>query len=91
MESITVLLAEDHAVVREATAQIVDHQADMRVVGQAGNGEEAVRLARQLRPDVVVMDIAMPRLNGLEAMSRTPPTSPGDRTASSLGYPRPAE
>ena len=70
MEPITVLLAEDHAVVREATAEIVDHQSDMRVVGQAGTGEEAVRLARQLRPDVVVMDIAMPHLDGLEATSR---------------------
>jgi DNA-binding NarL/FixJ family response regulator len=70
MEPITVLLAEDHAVVREATAEVVDHQSDMRVVGQAGTGEEAVRLARQLRPDVVVMDIAMPQLDGLEATSR---------------------
>jgi DNA-binding NarL/FixJ family response regulator len=64
---ITVLLAEDHAVVREATAEIVDHQPDMRVVGQAGTGEEAVALARALQPDVVVMDISMPRLSGLEA------------------------
>ncbi|MGD8967964.1 MAG: response regulator transcription factor [Anaerolineae bacterium] len=70
MEPITVLLAEDHAVVREATAEIVDYQSDMRVVGQAGTGEEAVRLARQLRPDVVVMDIAMPHVNGLDATSR---------------------
>jgi DNA-binding NarL/FixJ family response regulator len=70
MEPITVLLAEDHAVVREATAEVIDHQPDMCVVGQAGTGEEAVRLARQLRPDVVVMDIAMPHLNGLEATCR---------------------
>ncbi|MGD2147147.1 MAG: response regulator transcription factor [Anaerolineae bacterium] len=70
MEPITVLLAEDHAVVREATAEIVDHQSDMRVVGQAGTGDEAVQLARRLRPDVVVMDIAMPHLDGLEATSR---------------------
>jgi len=67
MDVITVLLAEDHAVVREATAEVVDHQPDMRVVGQAGTGEEAVALARALQPDVVVMDIAMPRLSGLEA------------------------
>ncbi len=64
---INVLLAEDHAVVREATAEVVDHQPDMRVVGQAGTGEEAVAMAKALQPDVVVMDIAMPRLNGLEA------------------------
>jgi DNA-binding NarL/FixJ family response regulator len=79
MDAITVLLAEDHAVVREATAEIVDHQPDMRVVGQAGTGEEAVRLARQLRPDVVVMDIAMPHLNGLEATSRIASECPQSR------------
>lgn len=64
---IRVLLADDHAVLREATAELVDHQPDMVVVGQAGTGEETMRLARQLRPDVVVMDIAMPRGSGLEA------------------------
>lgn len=67
MEAITVLLAEDHAVVRQATAEVIDHQPDMQVVGQVGTGTEAVSLARQLRPDVVVMDIAMPHLSGLEA------------------------
>ncbi len=64
---IRVLLADDHAVLREAMAELVDHQPDMVVVGQAGSGEETVHLARQLRPDVVVMDIAMPRGNGLVA------------------------
>jgi DNA-binding NarL/FixJ family response regulator len=79
MKAIAVLLAEDHAVVREATAEIVDHQPDMRVVGQAGTGEEAVRLAHQLQPDVVVMDIAMPHLNGLEATSRITAECPHSR------------
>jgi DNA-binding NarL/FixJ family response regulator len=64
---IRVLLADDHAVLREATAELVDHQPDMVVVGQAGTGQDTLRLVRQLRPDVVVMDIAMPRGNGLEA------------------------
>ncbi|MGD1994420.1 MAG: response regulator transcription factor [Anaerolineae bacterium] len=64
---IRVLLAEDHVVLREATAELIDHQPDMCVVGQAGTGQETVALARELRPDVVVMDIAMPRLNGLTA------------------------
>jgi DNA-binding NarL/FixJ family response regulator len=67
---ITIVLAEDHAVVREATAEVVNHQPDMRVVGQAGTGEETVALARETRPDVVIMDIAMPRLDGLEATRR---------------------
>jgi DNA-binding NarL/FixJ family response regulator len=67
---IRVLLADDHAVLREATAELVDHQPDMAVVGQAGTGEDTVRLARQLRPDVIVMDIAMPRGSGLAATRR---------------------
>lgn len=70
MDAIRVLLAEDHAVVRQATAEVIDHQPDMQVVGQAGTGREAVELARVLHPDVVVMDIAMPHLDGLEATRR---------------------
>jgi DNA-binding NarL/FixJ family response regulator len=70
MGTIRVLLADDHTIVREATAEILEHQPDMHVVGQAGTGEEAVDLARELQPDVAVMDIAMPRLNGLEATRR---------------------
>ena len=76
---IRVLLADDHAVLREATAELVDHQPDMVVVGQAGTGEETVRLTRQLRPDVVVMDIAMPRGNGLEATRHVAAEIPGTR------------
>jgi DNA-binding NarL/FixJ family response regulator len=64
---IRVLLADDHAVLREATAELVDHQADMEVVGQVGTGEETISLVKTLKPDVVVMDIAMPRMGGLEA------------------------
>ena len=79
MNVITVLLAEDHAVVREATAEIVEHQPDMHVVGQAGTGEETVNLAQELQPDVIVMDIAMPRLNGLEATRRIGVECPGCR------------
>lgn len=67
---IRVLLADDHAVLREATAELVDHQPDMKVVGQTGTGAETVTRTRQLHPDVVVMDIAMPRLDGLEATRR---------------------
>jgi DNA-binding NarL/FixJ family response regulator len=69
-DKIRVLLADDHAVLREATAEVVDHQPDMEVVGQTGTGEETIAQVRELRPDVVVMDIAMPRLNGLEATRR---------------------
>jgi DNA-binding NarL/FixJ family response regulator len=64
---ITVLLADDHTVLREATAELIKSQIDMEVVGQAGTGEETIALAGTLKPDVVVMDVAMPRRNGLEA------------------------
>ncbi|MDQ7842398.1 MAG: response regulator transcription factor [Armatimonadota bacterium] len=64
---IRVLIAEDHAVVREGIRMILDAQPDLEVVGEARDGDEAVRLARQLRPDVVVMDISMPKKNGVEA------------------------
>jgi len=66
-DNITILLAEDHIIVREGTRELLQHQPDMDVVGEAGDGEEAVILAKQLKPDVIVMDIAMPRLNGIEA------------------------
>jgi DNA-binding NarL/FixJ family response regulator len=76
---IRVFLADDHVVLREATAELIDHQPDMRVVGQAGTGEETVALAKELHPDVVVMDIAMPRLDGLAATRRITAECPATR------------
>ena len=67
MKRITVLLAEDHQLVREGFRSLLKHEDDIEVVGEAKTGREAVQLTRKLRPDVVVMDIAMPLLNGLEA------------------------
>ncbi|MHB0936810.1 MAG: response regulator [Armatimonadota bacterium] len=64
---IRVLLADDHAMVREGLRMILEAQPDMSVVGEAANGREAVRLASELKPDVVIMDIAMPELNGIDA------------------------
>src|SRR5580698_3425788 len=66
-ESITVLLAEDHVVVREGLRILIEADGDITVVGQAVTGREAVILAKQFRPDVIVMDIAMPLLNGIQA------------------------
>ncbi len=67
MKRITVLLAEDHQLVREGFRALLKHEADIEVIGEAEDGRQAVRLVRKLRPAVVVMDIAMPQLNGLEA------------------------
>ncbi|MCC7326856.1 MAG: response regulator transcription factor [Burkholderiales bacterium] len=64
---IRVLLADDHAVVRDGLRALLEAQADIEVVGDAANGREVLREAKQLHPDVVVMDIAMPELNGIEA------------------------
>jgi DNA-binding NarL/FixJ family response regulator len=67
VDQITVLLAEDHTIVREGLVSMLEDEPDVRVVGQAGDGQMAVTLAEQLQPNVVVMDITMPVLNGLEA------------------------
>jgi len=67
MKRITVLLVEDHQMVRDGFRSLLKHEADIEVIGEAENGRQAVQLTGKLRPDVVVMDIAMPQLNGLEA------------------------
>lgn len=67
---IKILLADDHALVRHGFRMILAAQPDMEIAGEAGNGREAVELAQKLKPDVVVMDVAMPELNGIEATRR---------------------
>src|SRR6185312_11804419 len=67
MKRITVLLAEDHQIVREGFRSLLEHESDIEVVGEEETGRQAVQLTRYLRALVVVMDIAMPLLNGLEA------------------------
>ena len=67
---ITVLLADDHTLVRRGFRRMLEDDADIDVVGEASDGDEVVRLAAELRPQVVVMDCAMPRTSGLVAMRR---------------------
>ncbi|MBW6438857.1 response regulator transcription factor [Actinoplanes hulinensis] len=67
MPDISVLLADDHALMRESFRALLDATPGLTPVGEAGNGVEAVRLARQLRPDVVLMDVRMPEMDGIEA------------------------
>ena len=71
-----ILVADDHPLLREALCQAFSKQRDMQVVGSAGDGEEAVNLVSQLKPDVVVMDIVMPKLNGIEASKQIKKIAP---------------
>lgn len=67
MERTKIVIADDHVVVREGTRELLEREADLEVVGEAGDGEEAVNLVTKLKPDVAIIDIAMPKLNGIEA------------------------
>ena len=67
MTTIRVLIADDHAMVREGMLRMFEREKDIEVVGEAGDGEEAVRLAEECKPDVAIMDISMPKLDGIEA------------------------
>jgi len=73
---LTVLIADDHPLVREALHQALEAEEDIEVVAEACDGEEAVKLASELRPDVAVMDIVMPRLNGIEATRKIKEVAP---------------
>jgi DNA-binding NarL/FixJ family response regulator len=66
-KKITVLLVDDHGLVRRGFRRILEDEPDMKVVGEAGDGEEAIKLTKKLRPEVVVMDCALPGMNGLQA------------------------
>src|SRR4030067_393588 len=67
MDKIKILIADDHPVVRDGTRRILEQEPDLDVVAEAADGEEAVRLAGSSRPDVAIIDVAMPRVDGIEA------------------------
>lgn len=75
----TIFLADDHTIVREGLAKVLEGEPDFQVVGQAENGREAITRVEQLRPDIVIMDIAMPMLNGIEATRHIKKVSPKTR------------
>jgi DNA-binding NarL/FixJ family response regulator len=76
MKKISVLLVDDHTVVRQGLRALLKSEEDIEVIGEAENGRQAVTLARETPPDVVVMDVAMPLLNGLEATRQIVKLSP---------------
>jgi DNA-binding NarL/FixJ family response regulator len=79
MKGITVILAEDHTMVREGLRALLRAEPEFTIVGEVDNGRDAVALARRLRPAVVIMDIAMPQLNGVEALRQIRATVPATK------------
>jgi NarL family two-component system response regulator LiaR len=70
MSEIRIVIADDHTVVRTGTRQILEEQSDFKIVGEANNGEETVRLVESLKPDLAIIDVAMPVMDGIEATKR---------------------
>jgi two-component system, NarL family, response regulator LiaR len=76
MGKIRIVIADDHDVVREGTRALLERESDMQVVGEAGDGEEAIKLIEKLNPDVVILDISMPKLSGIEVTRQIKPRFP---------------
>jgi DNA-binding NarL/FixJ family response regulator len=76
MQDIKIIIADDHTVVRKGTRQILEEEKEFEVVGEAANGEEAVKLAAELKPNIVIMDISMPVIDGIEATRRIKVSNP---------------
>ena len=85
-EKINVLLADDHTVVRQGLRRLLEAESDLAIVGEAETGRQAVQLAIELKPDVVIMDVAMPLLNGLEATRQILKEAPGIRIVMLSSY-----
>jgi DNA-binding NarL/FixJ family response regulator len=86
MSPIRIVLADDHFVTRQGTRQVLDSQPDMDVVAEAADGAETIRLARAVRPDLLVLDINMPRVSGIEVAREIRQTLPGTRIVVLTGY-----
>jgi DNA-binding NarL/FixJ family response regulator len=86
MDKITIVIADDHTLVREGTRQCLEREDDFEVVAEAADGLEAVRLVNQLKPNVVIVDIAMPNLNGIEAAKQIKKSQPGTAVLALSAY-----
>ena len=82
MKKLEVLLVDDHAILREGLKSLIDSQPDMRCVGEASDGKAAVASARSLSPDVVVLDVSMPQMNGLQATEQIVQSCPQSKVLS---------
>lgn len=80
MSSITVLIADDHALFRDGLRSLLEDEEDFRVTGEAADGEQAVKLARRLKPDILLLDLAMPRMNGLDVLRELAASPPPVKT-----------
>ncbi len=83
---IRIVLADDHALLREGTRHMLEQYPDLQVVGEAGDGEQALALIGEHRPDVALLDIRMPRLSAIEVVRRLPEVSPGTRSLILTAY-----
>ena len=82
-----ILLADDHRIMREGLKSLLNDEPDMEVVGEAENGRKAIQMAEEHKPDVVVMDIGMPELNGIEATRRIVADNPGTKVVALSMHP----
>ncbi len=86
MSQIRIVLAEDHALVREGTRRILERHPDLVVVGEAGDGEQALELVQRLRPDVAILDIRMPKLSGIDVVRRMREYAPDTKALMLTAY-----
>ncbi|MGP8080443.1 MAG: response regulator [Dehalococcoidales bacterium] len=86
MSKIRIILADDHVILRQGTRQLLEHESDMDVVGEASDGAEAVELVSKQKPDVVIIDVAMPGMNGIEATKKIKEILPGTKILVLTGY-----
>jgi len=86
MPKIRILLADDHVILRQGTRQLLEHESDMVVVGEASDGAESVELVSKLKPDIVIIDVAMPGMNGIEATKKIKEILPGTKILVLTGY-----